>query len=132
MERELIVHLGDFGEHSVLEFDADVLIETCTQSIDEELRALAEVLRLMFEKDKVIEANIFDATSSNGKRIRIQKIQYILEELIANKGLFSFYCIRCNKRHDGKEIIVNKYKFDQGKEYSCPRSHYLWNVTHNA
>jgi len=124
--------MGDFGEHSMLEFDADILMETCRQSKDEELKALAEVLKEMFEKDKVIEANIFDSTAHKGARVRIQKMQYIFEELIENKGLFSFYCIRCSKRHDGKEMIVNKYNFNQGKEYSCPRSHYIWNVAHNA
>jgi hypothetical protein len=132
MEKEFVVHLGDFGEHSLLEFDADLLIEALLQSSDEELRLLAEVLVEMFKKDHVIEANIYDSSVHKGKKVRIQRLQYLLEQLIENKSLFSFYCNRCDKRHDGKELKIFRYKFDQGKEYNCPRGHYIWNVTHET
>ena len=132
MKKEFVIHLGDFGEHSMLEFDAEILIETMKQSDDEELRLLSEVLSPMVEKDYIVEANMYDATAHKGKKVRVQRIQYIMEQLIQNGGLFSFYCVKCDKRHDGKEMKIFRYKFDQGKEYNCPRGHYLWNVTHNV
>jgi hypothetical protein len=129
MEKELVIHLGEFGEHSLLEFDADLLLENLSQSPDEELRFLAEVLAEMFNRDSIVEASIFDSTAHKGKKVRIQKMQYIFEQLIKGNVLFSFYCMKCNKRHDGKELNIHRYKFDQGKEYNCPRGHYIWNVT---
>jgi hypothetical protein len=132
MEKEFIIHLGDFGEHSLLEFDADLLITELRQSTDEELRALAEVLAVMFEKDTIVESSMYDSSVANGKKVRVQRLQYFLEELIQGKILFSFHCMKCNKRHDGKEMAINRYRFGQGKEYSCPRGHYIWNVTNLA
>lgn len=132
MEKEFVIHLGDFGEHSLLEFDANLLIGHLAQSSDEEMRLLAEVLAGMFEKDSIVESSMFDSAMHKGKKVRIQKLQYIFEELMQNNILFSFYCMKCNKRHDGRELKIYRYKFDQGKEYSCPRGHYIWNVTHNA
>jgi len=133
MEKEFIVHLGEFGEHSVLEFDADMLMETCKKSNYPELKEFSGVLEEMFKKDNIVEADIFDsALSQKGLRIKVQQLQYILEELTQNGSLFSFLCIRCQKRHDGKELKCNSYKFNMGKEYSCPKGHYIWNVTHNS
>jgi hypothetical protein len=132
MEKEFVLHLGDFGEHNLLEFDADLMIQTCKESSDEELRLLAEILEEMFKKDNVVEANIYDSSIHKGKKVKIQKLQYLLEQFIENKSLFSFYCMKCNKRHDGRELKIFRYRFDQGKEYNCPRGHYIWNVTHNS
>ena len=129
MEKEFVIHLGDFGDHSLLEFDAELLIAELRQSTDEELRALGEVLAGMFARDNIVESSMFDTTVVNGKKVRVQRLQYFFEELIHDNILFSFYCTRCKKRHDGKEMVINKYRFGQGKEYSCPRSHYIWNVT---